>query len=181
MLLSSPKDYHAAARAMREAQSDGTLTLLFVCTHNSRRSQLAEAWAHLIFRNGPGIRVASCGTERTQCHPHSAEALEADGWAVRTAEPGSYLIEREGVSTTLYSKSLDEFLVTSPSIAFMTCAEADEACPAILGAVARFPWRYEDPKRADESPEALATYIETSRAIRRDLELLHQHYTALGL
>lgn len=169
------------ARAMCASKSDGTLTLLFVCTHNSRRSQLAEAWAHLIFSKEPGIRVASSGTERTQCHPHTVEALEADRWAVRELQPGSYHIERDGVSTTLYSKSLDEFSVTSPTIAFMTCAEADEACPAILGAVARFPWRYEDPKRADGSPEALTTYIETSRAIRRDLELLHQHYTALGL
>ncbi len=181
MLLSSPKDYDAVARAMCASNSDGTLTLLFVCTHNSRRSQLAEAWAHLIFSKEPGIRVASCGTERTQCHPHTVVALEADRWAVREMQPGSYHIERDGVSTTLYSKSLDEFSVTSPTIAFMTCAEADEACPAILGAVARFPWRYEDPKRADGSSEALTTYIETSRAIRRDLELLHQHYTALGL
>ena len=180
MLLSSPKDYDAVARAMCASKSDGTLTLLFVCTHNSRRSQLAEAWAHLIFSKEPGIRVASCGTERTQCHPHTVEALEADRWAVREMQPGSYHIERDGVSTTLFSKSLDEFAVTPPSIAFMTCAEADEACPAILGAVARFPWRYEDPKRADGSPEALTTYIETSRAIRRDLELLHQHYSALG-
>jgi len=180
VLLSSPKDYDAVARAMCASKSDGTLTLLFVCTHNSRRSQLAEAWAHLIFSKEPGIRVASCGTERTQCHPHTVEALEADRWAVREMQPGSYHIERDGVSTTLFSKSLDEFAVTPPSIAFMTCAEADEACPAILGAVARFPWRYEDPKRADGSPEALTTYIETSRAIRRDLELLHQHYSALG-
>jgi arsenate reductase len=73
---------------------------------------------------------------------------------------------------TLYSKTLDEVPRDLPIVAMMTCAEADEACPAIVGAVARIPWRYPDPKIADGTPESRATYRAVAEAIARDLDAL---------
>ena len=55
----------------------------------------------------------------------------------------------------------------------MTCAEADEACPAIVGEVARMPWRYPDPKIADGTPDSRATYRTVAEAIARDLDALY--------
>jgi protein-tyrosine-phosphatase len=74
---------------------------------------------------------------------------------------------------TLRSKTLEEVPRDLPIVAMMTCAEADEACPAIVGAVARIPWRYPDPKIADGTPESRATYRAVAEAIARDLDALH--------
>lgn len=172
MLLNPPKDVELAATAILNGLESGPLALLFVCTHNARRSQLAEAWAHHIFRGIPGIRIRSCGTERTQCHPSAAAALEASGWSVAQPQQGHYHVALEGTELELYSKTLDELPKGERVVAFMTCAEADEACPAILGAIARIPWRYTDPKVADGRPDELQTYLETSLVIRQDLERL---------
>lgn len=175
MLLNPPKDFSMAAIAISQALAQGPLTLLFVCTHNSRRSQLAEAWALDVFRDVPGLRVRSCGTERTQCHPNTASALASGGWTVTETAPGSYRVERNGISANLHSKTLDDLPSGERVVAFMTCAEADEACPAILGALARIPWRYSDPKIYDGTPAALDAYVETSNAVQRDLLQLRGH------
>jgi arsenate reductase len=88
-------------------------------------------------------------------------------------EYGRFRIQKEQVDRILYSKTLDAIPRDLPVVAMMTCAEADEACPAIFGAVARIPWRYPDPKIADGMPESRATYRAVAEAIACDLEALY--------
>ena len=173
MLLNPPKDFSLAANAISQALAQGPLTLLFVCTHNSRRSQLSEALAAHRWQEDPRITVRSCGTEQTACHPSTARALEDLGWDVRDLGSGRFQVQRDLTTRSLWSKTLDEVPRDLPIVAMMTCAEADEACPAIVGAVARIPWRYPDPKIADGTPDSRATYRTVAEAIARDLDALY--------
>jgi protein-tyrosine-phosphatase len=172
MLLGAAKEVRPAAEAISAALAQGPIQLLFVCTHNSRRSQLSEALAAHRLRNDARITVRSCGTEQTACHPSTAQALEDLGWEVRDLGQGRFHVHMDETNCTLYSKTLDEVPRDLPIVAMMTCAEADEACPAIVGAVARIPWRYPDPKIADGTPKSRATYRAVAEAIARDLDAL---------
>lgn len=170
MLLIPAKNTREAAEALSRELAKGPIQLLFVCTHNSRRSQLAEASAAWLWRGNTAITVRSCGTERTGCHPSTARALEDSGWVVSPLQDGHYRIQKDEVDRLLYSKTLEEIPRDLPIVAMMTCAEADEACPAIFGAVARIPWRYPDPKVADGTDECAATYLQVAKAIEADLQ-----------
>jgi len=173
VLLVPPKEVRPAAGAIAAALANGPIQLLFVCTHNSRRSQLSEALAAHRWQLDPRITVRSCGTEQTACHPSTAQALEDLGWNVRDLGQGQFQVQQDLTARTLWSKTLDEVPRDLPIVAMMTCAEADEACPAIVGAVARIAWRYPDPKIADGTPESRATYRTVAEAIARDLDALY--------
>ena len=173
MLLVPPKDVRPAAEAIAAALANGPIQLLFVCTHNSRRSQLSEALAAHRWQEDSRITVRSCGTEQTACHPSTANALEDLGWEVQDQGNGRFQVQRDLTTRSLWSKTLDEVPRDLPIVAMMTCAEADEACPAIVGAVARIPWRFPDPKIADGTPESRATYRTVAEAIARDLDALY--------
>lgn len=173
MLLVPPKDVRPAAEAIATALTKGPIQLLFVCTHNSRRSQLSEALASHRWQGDPRITMRSCGTEQTACHPSTAQALEDLGWEVQDLGNGRFQVQRDLTTHNLWSKTFDEVPRDLPIVAMMTCAEADKACPAIVGAVARIPWRYPDPKIADGTPESRATYRAVAEAIARDLDALY--------
>jgi arsenate reductase len=173
MLLVPAKDVRHAAEAIAAALAKGPIQLLFVCTHNSRRSQLSEALAAHRWQEDPRITVRSCGTEQIACHPSSARALEDLGWEIQDLGSGRFQVQRDLTTRSLWSKTLDEVPRDLPIVAMMTCAEADEACPAIVGAVARIPWRYPDPKIADGTPESRGTYRTVAEAIARDLDALY--------
>jgi protein-tyrosine-phosphatase len=85
-------------------------------------------------------------------------------------QDGYYRIQKDEVDRLLYSKTLEEIPRDLPIVAMMTCAEADVACPAIFGAVARIPWRYPDPKVSDGTAESAATYHRVANAIEADLQ-----------
>jgi len=170
VLLIPAKDTREAAEALSRELAKGPIQLLFVCTHNSRRSQLAEAYAAWLWRGNPAITVRSCGTERTGCHSSTARALEDSGWVVKPEQDGYYRIQKDKVDRLLYSKTLEEIPRDLPIVAMMTCAEADEACPAIFGTAARILWRYPDPKVADGTAECAATYLRVANAIEADLQ-----------
>lgn len=173
MLLIPRKDCTSAAKTLAEALRHGPVQLLFVCTHNSRRSQLSEALAAAEWAESAEIEVRSCGTEKTACHPSTVQALADLGWSATELGEGTVWVNKGDVQRTLYSKTLDEVPRDRPIVALMTCAEADEACPAIPGAVARIPWRYPDPKFSDGQPECRATYRAVAEAIARDLHELN--------
>ena len=130
--------------------------LVFVCTHNSRRSQLAEALARALAREAGQSRWTffSAGTEAT--------AL---------AEPARAALERLGVDWTgLSSKTLKHAsLPKTDFAAVMVCSDADRGCPFVPGATARVSLPFVDPKRSDGSAEEAATYDATAEEIGRVL------------
>jgi arsenate reductase len=115
--------------------------VLFLCTHNSARSQMAEgflrAWA------GDRFEVASAGTEATRVHPLAIRAMDEVGIDLRPHT----------------SKTLDA-LVPQPWDSVITvCDSANERCPVFPARTTRLHWSFEDPSRAEGSePERLAVF-----------------------
>jgi arsenate reductase len=119
--------------------------VLFVCTHNSARSQMAEGF--LRARAGDRFEVASAGTEATRVHPLAVRAMDEVG------------IDLRGHS----SKSLDGFLDRAWDYVITVCDSANERCPVFPGRATRLHWSFDDPSRATGSD---AERLETFRRVR---------------
>lgn len=159
-----------------ESQRKAALT--FVCTHNSRRSHLAQLWAKIAAnRYGvDGVETFSGGTESTAFNPRAVEALRRCGLRVETDDAESenprYRVAyaRDANEEVCFSKRYDD--AANPKVEFaavMTCSDADEHCPAVSGCDFRIGITYEDPKQADGTFQESATYDERTRQISREM------------
>lgn len=115
--------------------------VLFVCVHNSARSQMAEgmlrAWA------GDRFEVASGGTEASHVRPEAIAAM---------AELGIDISAHE-------SKTIERFMGQPWDWLIPVCEEACEACPYVPGAMAVLRWSFDDPAAATGTQEErLATF-----------------------
>ena len=109
--------------------------VLFLCTHNSARSQMAEGLLrHLA---GDRFEVYSAGTEATSVRPEAIAAM---------AELGVDISGQE-------SKTLDRYLSESFDCVITVCDDANEACPVFPGAKTRLHWSFRDPSRDTGSDE----------------------------
>jgi arsenate reductase len=109
--------------------------VLFLCTHNSARSQMAEGWLRALA--GDRYEVASAGTEATGVHPLAVRAMAEVG-----IDLGSHT-----------SKTLDRFVAEPWDLVVTVCDAASERCPLFPGAAARLHWSFEDPSSAPGSEE----------------------------
>lgn len=161
-------------------EEQGELPVTFVCTHNSRRSHLAQVWAQVAadLEGLDGIVTHSGGTEATAFHPRAVAALERAGFRATVVEPGANpVVELEGAPggrvLRCWSKVFDA--APNPSSGFaavMTCDDADEACPFVPGAALRAALTYVDPKAQDGTPRESAAYDERCAQIAREMLLL---------
>ena len=108
---------------------------LFLCTHNSARSQMAEG----LLRNLAGDRfeVMSAGTEATHVRPLAVRAMGELGIDISGQE----------------SKTLEKYLGSDFDYVITVCNDANEACPVFPGARRRLHWSFEDPAQATGSEE----------------------------
>ena len=127
--------------------------VLFLCTHNSARSQMAEGLLrHLA---GDRFEVASAGTEATHVRPLAIKAM---------AEVGIDIAGQE-------SKTLDRYLGDAFAYVITVCDQAAEACPVFPGAQQRLHWSFPDPSKATGTEqEQLGVYRQVRDAIRRRIE-----------
>jgi arsenate reductase len=109
--------------------------VLFLCTHNSARSQMAEGF--LRATAGERFEVESAGTEETRVNPLAIRAM---------AEVG---IDLGGHR----SKTLDRFLDQPWDYVITVCNGANERCPIFPRSVRRLHWGFEDPSRATGSDD----------------------------
>jgi len=148
--------------------------LTFICTHNSRRSQLGQIWAQVaaVYYGHTGIETFSGGTEATAFNPRAVAALRRCGLRIEADQPSAtnphYRVWMSEALPPLecFSKVYDA--APNPPknyCAMMTCAEADEACPLVLGCDLRIPLRYDDPKVADDTDQEVARYDERSAQV----------------
>ena len=122
--------------------------VLFLCTHNSARSQMAEGLLrHLA---GDRFEVASAGTEATSVRPEAIEAMSELGVDISGQE----------------SKTLERYLGEPFDYVVTVCDDANEACPVFPGAKNRLHWSFEDPSRVTGSDEER---LEAFRAARDGL------------
>ncbi len=171
-----------AASGVRKAIAEhGSVELVFVCTHNSRRSQFAQAWAAIAtgqYRVA-NVQCHSCGTETTACNARTVAALERAGLHVSTAgderNPFYSIVYDVGRSpVVLFSKAFgDDSLPKQNFIAMMCCDHADENCPVVSGAIQRIKLSYVDPKISDETGDEAKVYDERCLQIATEmLELM---------
>jgi arsenate reductase (thioredoxin) len=135
--------------------------VLFLCTHNSARSQMAEGLLRHL--GGDRFEAYSAGTEATQVRPQAIEAMRELDIDIAGQE----------------SKTLDRFLGGGePFDAVITvCDQAAEACPVFPGAKRRLHWSFPDPSKATGTrDEQLAVYRQVRDDIARRIksELLTQ-------
>jgi len=158
-------------------KADKEINLTFICTHNSRRSHISQIWAQTAaeYFNIPNIKCYSGGTEATAFNPRAVKAMQKAGFKIDKQDDSEnpvYLVyysdEKEPIKcfSKVYS---DEFNPQKDFAAIMTCSDADENCPVVFGAEARFPIRYEDPKEFDGTELEEAKYDERVEQIGREM------------
>jgi arsenate reductase (thioredoxin) len=137
----------AAAESPRKGR------VLFLCTHNSARSQMAEGLLkHLA---GDRFEAMSAGTEATRVSPLAIRAMEEVG------------IDISGQG----SKTLERYLGESFEYVITVCDDANEACPVFPGARRRLHWSFEDPAQATGSEEERLLVFQSVRdEIRERIE-----------
>jgi arsenate reductase len=117
------------------AESGDQARVLFLCTHNSARSQMAEGLLrHLA---GDRFEAMSAGTEATHVRPLAIRAMEEIGMDISGQE----------------SKTLDRYLEERFDYVITVCDDTNEACPFFPGAQSRLHWSFEDPSKAEGSEE----------------------------
>ena len=151
---------------------------MVICTHNSRRSQMAQLWLKTaaIYYGLNQVKVFSGGTEATAFHPNAVAAMRRAGLDIEQTEEGGdnpfyeCSITAESNILVLFSKKYDN--PNNPKNGFaavMVCSEADAACPVVAGAEKRFAIRYDDPKEMDGTEGEAAAYDERCRQIGREM------------
>ena len=121
--------------------------VVFLCVHNSARSQIAEGFAR---RAAPaGVEVWSAGTEPRGVHPIAVEVMR---------EVGVDIADQR-------SKHVDDVPWAEADTVVTLCGEAAEVCPAVPAQVRRVHWPLPDPAVAP-SNEALAAFRDARDEIR---------------
>ncbi len=130
------------------------IRVLFLCTHNSARSQIAEALLRKM--GGTDFAVYSAGTEVTRVHPLALRVLE----------------EQQVSTDGLYSKSLQDFIGQHVDLVITVCDQANESCPIFPGDPERIHWSIPDPSAVDGTEaERLNAFRNVSMYLRRRLPL----------
>jgi arsenate reductase len=152
--------------------------LIFICTHNSRRSHFGQVWAQVMADcyGWGGVKTFSGGTEATAFNPHAIAALRNIGFEIETVQGGKnprYAVRYASAQLPLQAWSKVYSDPANPQTGFcavMTCSEADEACPVVLGAAERVALPYEDPKKSDGTPQQAETYAMRCRQIAAEMK-----------
>lgn len=151
--------------------------LIFICTHNSRRSHMGQLWAYAAanYYGIKGVSSYSGGTEATAFHPNAIKALTKAGFTIAKKAEGTnpkYDVKyaADEPSVTLFSKKyMDAPNPTSNFAAVMTCAHADKTCPIVQGASIKIAIPYEDPKEADGKTNQDEVYNERCKQIATEI------------
>lgn len=154
-----------------------TINLVFICTHNSRRSHMAQLWAQAAaaYYSIAGVQTFSGGTEETAFYPAAVQAMQELGFEIgkedAPANPKytvSYSSDKKPVE--VWSKRFDD--PANPAAGFcaiMTCSDADDNCPFVPGVEKRIAITYNDPKASDNTPQQAETYKERALQIGSEM------------
>ncbi len=155
------------------------VNLNFICTHNSRRSQLSQVWsffaAHYFKLN---IKSFSGGTEVTAFHRNTVKTLQKAGFSFHledfSHQNPKYSISFENTNASIlgFSKRYNHPINSSPFMAITTCNNADANCPFIPIASHRFHLPFVDPKSSDGSEQQNETYLKTNQQIAAEIFLI---------
>ena len=126
------------------------IRVLFLCTHNAARSQMAEGLLRWV--GGTDYRVFSAGTATTHVRSEAIKVMR----------------ELEIDISNQTSKTLDLFIEQHFDYVITVCDSANEACPIFPNAKERIHWSIDDPSSVDGEP---ADCLSAFRQARDDLHM----------
>jgi arsenate reductase len=167
-LLSQLSDYIRLKKHRHEL-----VNLVYICTHNSRRSHFGQIWAKVAaeYYHIKHVETFSGGTEATAFNINAIHALKRIGFKLETKHSGenpAFQVAYDDVSPsiTCFSKVYDDAVNPQKDFAaIMTCSDAEENCPFIPGVELRIATTYDDPKTFDNTPLQDAKYDERCKQI----------------
>lgn len=141
-----------------------TTNILFLCTGNSCRSQMAEGWARHL--GGDRVEVQSAGIEAHGKNPRAIAVMQEAG------------IDISGQESTIVSGAMLQLA----DIVVTVCGHADEQCPVLPATVKKVHWPLTDPAKATGTEEEImnefrATCEEVRRRVNNLLEELMEGIT----
>ena len=172
----------------KKHQEDKVAELVFICSHNSRRSHLTQIWATIAshYHGLDNLLTFSGGTEATAFNGNAIAALERAGCVVE--KPGGknpvFLVKfsetHKGIQA--FSKKYgDKYNPQKGFCAVMTCSEADDACPVVFGMDGRVSLKYVDPKSGDGLPNEAEVYDQRCAQIAIEMFYMIGQVNALKL
>tara|TARA_B100001109_G_scaffold254795_1_gene255523 strand:- start:530 stop:1147 length:618 start_codon:yes stop_codon:yes gene_type:complete len=157
--------------------------LNFICTHNSRRSQLSQVMAKTMasFYNIP-LNTYSGGMEVTAAHENAIRTLEEIGFKTKKVGEENAVVRvsfaDNELPIQLFSKEYqDERNPKANYAAVMTCSSADETCPFIPDADQRISLTYQDPKEFDGTEKEAEAYRACADLIASEMKYVMQQIT----
>jgi arsenate reductase (thioredoxin) len=156
----------------RKKEENSPIHLIYICTHNSRRSHFGQVWAAVAaaYYGVQDVHTYSGGTETTAFNPNAIQALRTTGFQITGdashSNPHYTVSFGDTLSTNCFSKVFDD--PTNPNTGFaaiMTCSHAEQNCPFVPGTELRIGITYDDPKEFDGTDKQDAKYLERSNQI----------------
>jgi arsenate reductase (thioredoxin) len=133
--------------------------VLFVCIHNSARSQMAEAWLNHLY--GDRFAAESAGLEPGTLNPYAVRVMAEEGIDISKAQTKS-------VQAMAQSGRQFDYVVT------VCDKEAAERCPLFPGKGERLHWSFPDPSQAKGSDEEKMVQV---RAVRDEIRTKIEEWT----
>ncbi len=121
------------------------MNILFLCTGNSCRSQMAEGWARALADDS--IIVQSAGIEAHGKNPRAIAAMVEAGIDISFQE----------------STQVDDGMLQAADLVVTVCGHADEHCPALSAGTRKEYWSLEDPAKASGTEEEVLQVFRASR------------------
>jgi arsenate reductase len=154
-------------------ESNQAIQLVYICTHNSRRSHFGQIWAQVAanYFNVKNVTTFSGGTEATAFNLNAINAIKRVGFDVKpldeTTNKRYHVVYDETENPIIcFSKVYDDAQNPQTNFAaIMTCSDAEENCPFIPGVELRIGTTYDDPKAFDNTPLQDAKYDERCKQI----------------
>jgi protein-tyrosine phosphatase/arsenate reductase len=154
-------------------KANNPINLVYICTHNSRRSHFGQVWAHVAasYYGIKNLNTYSGGTEATAFNINAINSLKRVGFYIRPInieKNTTYHVFHDDNETpsVCFSKTYDDPKNPQKEFAaIMTCSDAEENCPFIPGVELRIGTTYDDPKAFDNTPLQDAKYDERCKQI----------------
>jgi len=132
-----------------------TVHILYLCTGNSCRSQMAEGWSHTL--GGKSFVIDSAGIEAHGKNPRAIAVMEEVG------------VDISGQESTIVNRQM----LDHADVVVTVCGHADEQCPVLPAGVKKVHWPLSDPAKATGNEEELMTEFRATRdEVKRRVESL---------
>lgn len=144
----------ATSETQTKSNDNPPLRVLFLCTHNSARSQMAEGI--LRYYGGNQVEAFSAGNQPAEVRPEAVRVMKALGIDISHHR----------------SKHLDEFIGQSFDYVITVCDQANETCPVFPGDPKRIHWSFPDPSAIEDAKTRLSTYEQIAQELTRRINFL---------